>query len=97
MEHCHNNHDSGDHLTSGRLRHRNTRAAREAALRQADRELNSPSEAARRASAGLCSETGTLQEVLFLKWALLPGDAAGRYTVFSSAVAVVQQQNDAFL
>lgn len=97
VERSHNNHDSGHHLTSGRLWHRNTCAAREAALCQADRELNSPSEAAHKASAGLCSETGMLQELLFLKWALLPGDAAGRRTVFSSGVAVVQQQNDAFL
>lgn len=42
MERSHNNHGNGDHLTSGRLWHRNTC---EAALRQADGELNSPSEA----------------------------------------------------
>lgn len=40
MERSRNNHGNGDHLSSGRLWHRNTCGA---ALRQADGELNSPS------------------------------------------------------
>lgn len=65
--------ETGDHFTSGWLRHRNTCAACEAALRQADSELNSPSGAICRVSAGLCSETETLETILLFSKTFLRG------------------------
>lgn len=54
-----------------------TRAAWEAALRQTDSELNSPSAAVCRVPAGVCSETEKI--LLFLKWALMAAGAASQY------------------
>lgn len=93
MEHSHNNHESGDHLTSGRLWHRNTCGAWSCS----PSDWQGIKQPVRGRTQGFCRLVLWNWDVLFLKWALLPGDAAGRCTVFSSGVAVVQQQNDAFL